>query len=256
MKKLVDGESGPLLTKLSTFKSTPKWTILRSPPAKEKVIGNSLGPAAYNLTSCINKTSKFRQISYSCSFSTSKRFANPSSNHLAAHSFPGPGAYSPPADYSNAPYVSVSNISFGKGGRMFPKYFYKRGEGLPSPSTYDIRGKHRLGGFTFDPRGVTVNNRHGWFYDADVNACKMNPGPGQYNPRYPNEHHDGKVGFGTGDRPHMYLGSMKDNPSPGAYEVRSKLAGEAHSFATTTASRRRNKDHEVGPLCGQPTQFG
>ena len=238
--------SPPILTKLSSYQSTPKWTISTSNFVRSKLSCDVMGPAAYNPTTCMNKTSKFREISYACNFGTSKRWGSESGKGRDERGVPGPGTYSPPADYSQSPYVSVSNISFGKGGRVcFGK------QCVPSPSTYDIRGKHRLGGFTFDPRGVSVNNRHGWYYDADINSVKMNPGPGQYSPKYPIE--QAKIGFGTGDRPKIYLST--NTPSPGRYDIRSKLGGPAHSF-TTDVSRSIKRKQVEPSLCSQPTQFG
>lgn len=254
MKKPVESQPSPLLTKLSSYKATPKWSISQATAVKCEDSCDVLGPAAYNPTSCINKTSKFKQISYACSFGTGQRWRQSSTKHKETHAIPGPGTYCPPADYSHAPYESVTNISFGKGGRLFPKFFYKRGEGLPAPSEYDIRGKHRLGGCTFDSRGVFVNTRHGWYYDSAVNSVKMNPGPGQYNPRYPNENHDGKIGFGTGDRPNFYIKEMLHIPGPNSYNIPSKLGGEAHSFTTNKAPIRQTRDS--GSFCSQPTQFG
>ena len=252
----------PLLTKFSNYKSTPKWTLTSpSVPRRRTDPGVEQDrPSTHDPNSCIDRTSKFRRISSACSFGRSSRFSASTTELMLKHAPPGPGQYSPPPDYSRAPYTSISNITFGSGGRLFPKFFHGQSKGLPSPSDYDIRGKHRNGGSTFDLKGVTVNNRHGWFYDSDVKSRRDNPAPGAYNPHYPKDKSDRKFTFGCGDRPPIHTLSAAGLPSPGRYEVRSTLGGEAHSFTTTRASfgsiHQKVKDHVVGPLCGQPTQFG
>lgn len=172
---------------------------------------------------------------------------------------PGPGAYSHEGDYSAAPYHSVSNITFGKGERPFSK-LKKCGSGAnPGPGRYDIRGKYRDGGFTFDQKGVSVNHRHGWYYDPDVRAARGKPGPGSYNPVYPFSKSDRKFSFGHGDRPDVQIAGSRDVPAPGQYEIKSRLGGREYSFTTTRSSfgsiHQQPKDAVVGPLCGQPTQF-
>jgi hypothetical protein len=53
----------------------------------------------------------------------------------------------------------------------------------------------------------------------------------------------------------MYDSSTKDLPAPGQYTVPTSLSKEARSFTRSSFARQMNKDHQVGPLCGQPTQF-
>ena len=249
---------GPVLTKLSNYKSTPKWTFTSaSHQAKQNSDGSDSSATVDSIdpVSCIDKTSKFRRISAACRFGSSKRFSDSSSKHDP----PGPGQYTPPSDYAIKPYRSICNITFGSGGRIFPKFFHNRGRGIPSPSEYDIRGKHRNGGVTFDTKGVSVNTRHGWFYDMDIRARRDNPAPGAYDPRYPSERSDQKFSFGTGDRPGIDHLASAAVPSPGQYDIKSTLGGPKFSFTHTGSSvgsmYQRSRESSVGPLCGQPTQF-
>ena len=139
---------GPALTKLSTYKTNPKWTMVSGDSKKLGKGKNSKeniapGPAAYDPTTCIDKTSKFRKISSPCSFSTCSRFSKNETKLALSHAVPGPGTYSPPSDYSSSPHRSLTNITFGNGERLFPRYFHRQGIGKPGPAEYDIRGKHR-----------------------------------------------------------------------------------------------------------------
>jgi hypothetical protein len=247
--------NAPLLTKLSTYKSTPKWTLSSACtnscldiPASE-----ALGPAAYNPNNCIDRISKFRRIASACSFGTSKRFSLSESKVSLDHAPPGPGRYSPPADFSRAPYRSVSNITFGTGGRLFPERLYGSRRAGPAPNEYDIRGKHRFGGSSLDTKGVHVNTRHGWFYDSEVKARRNNPSPGSYEPKYPRDATNVQFSFGNAAR--IPLEPRKVSPPPGTYDAKSTLGGRAYSF-THARTKRPSPDHTVGPLCNQPTQFG
>lgn len=249
---------GPVLTKLSNYKSTPKWTFTTSSVhSGVRNDGNIVVEQSTDAdpVACIDRTSKFRRISASCKFGTSKRFNDSASTRAP----PGPGQYTPPPDYSIRPYRSICSITFGSGGRLFPKFFHNKGKGIPSPSDYDIRGKHRNGGFTFDTKGVTVNNRHGWFYDTDIRSRRDNPAPGAYDPRYPTEQSDQKFSFGTGDRPPIHHLASSVVPSPGQYDAKSTLGGPKFSFthtgSTVGSMYQRSRESTVGPLCGQPTQF-
>jgi hypothetical protein len=165
---------------------------------------------------------------------------------------PGPGHYNPSGDFSAAPFHSVSNITFGKGERPF--YKLAREARHPGPASYDIRGKHRDGGFTFDQKGVNVNHRHGWYYDADVKASRNKPGPGTYEPSHPRERSHRKISFGHGERPAVSSVAVRDVPAPGQYDSRSTLGGGGFSFSTSRLIHQNCST--VGPICAQPTQFG
>jgi hypothetical protein len=251
-------KDAPSLTILSGYKSSPKWTISSPTESMGHLIDaqNSLGPAGYNPVECVDHTSKFRRISSACKFSTSKRFHDSGGSIT---SIPGPGQYSPPPDYATSPYPSFGSISFGRGERHFPKHFHSMGRGKPGPNEYDIRGKYRKGGSTFDPKGVTVNHRHGWYYDADVKACRGNPAPGSYDPKYPSEKTDRMFSFGKGCRPTLIDSGSSNSPSPGQYDSKSTLGGSSFSFTharSTVGSMYQSSDEQtVGPLCAQPTQF-
>lgn len=249
--------NGPLLTNLSSFKSSPKWTIrsqiLRMPNSSSQ--SSSMGPAAYNPVSCIDKTSKFRKICPACSFGTSKRFSGFGSLSSEIGSAPGPGQYSPPSDFSHAPYHTLSNITFGVGGRMPPAGRFQRCD-APGPGAYDIRGKYRAGGSTFSDRGVHVNERHGWFYDEDVKATRDNPAPGSYNPRNSYEHLDRRITFGVGSRPPLDRKESRGIPSPGRYDLKSSLSRRSFSFTHSVKRAPVRQEHTVGAICAQPTQFG
>jgi len=248
---------GPLLTNLSSYKSSPKWTISAQVPRSVTSVTNgvSVGPAAYNPISCIDKTSKFRKISPACSFGTSKRFYGFGSLASEIESFPGPGQYSPPPDFSRAPFHSICNISFGVGERAGPGGRLKRND-APGPGAYDIRGKYRAGGYTFSDRGVSVNERHGWFYDEDVKATRHNPAPGTYNPRTPDENQDRRITFGIGYRPKLDRPASRGIPSPGRYELKSTLGTRSFSFTHGVKKTQIRSEHTVGAICAQPTQFG
>eukprot|EP00403_Amphidinium_massartii_P039152 CAMPEP_0178436264 /NCGR_PEP_ID=MMETSP0689_2-20121128/34351_1 /TAXON_ID=160604 /ORGANISM="Amphidinium massartii, Strain CS-259" /LENGTH=489 /DNA_ID=CAMNT_0020058357 /DNA_START=30 /DNA_END=1499 /DNA_ORIENTATION=+ len=94
---------------------------------------------------------------------------------------------------------------------------------------------------------------------------KMQPGPGQYNPRDPTLNSDPKVGFGSSKRVRGD-GDPEPNPGPGAYEVRSTV-GDALMFTArgrqpTSYMKARSqpgpgaytpKDHYINtstPKCG------
>jgi hypothetical protein len=247
--------SGPLLTTLSNYQSSPKWSIRHDGSQKEDPAANCRdqlpGPAAYNPTSCVDKTSKFRKIASSCAFNNSKRFPSDSSKLVLAHAPPGPGAYDPPSDFSSSPHPSMANVTFSKQIRSSRE----RNPTVGASSIYDIRGLHRRGGSTFDPKGVVVNQRHGWYYDGDIKSRRSNPGPGAYNPSFPQEKTDRKFSFGTGNRPELSIPSSLGIPAPGQYLVSSTLSKEAHSF-TRSSHHNLTASSTIGTICGQPTQFG
>lgn len=253
----------PLLTNLSTFPSSPKWTLTRPRTAPTKLRISETREAGSQLDSlpCIENTSKFRRVASACRFGTSTRFTHEGGMRSCTSSQPGPGQYHHVGDYSASPYHSICNITFGKGERLFPKYFHGRAASNPAPDKYDIRGKYRQGGFTFDQKGVNVNHRHGWYYDAEVRASRNKPGPGAYNPSYPAEKSDRHFSFGLGDRPAVHIVTAIGVPAPGQYELKSTLGGRRFSFTTTRSSfgsiHDQHKDcPKLGPVCSQPTQFG
>jgi hypothetical protein len=247
--------SGPLLTTLSNYQSSPKWSIRHDRLSKDGVVSVCRewlpGPAAYNPISCVDKTSKFRKIASSCAFNNSKRFPSDSSKLVLAHAPPGPGSYNPPSDFSSAPHPSMANVTFSRQIRTTRK----RTSNIGACSIYDIRGLHRRGGSTFDPKGVVVNQRHGWYYDGDIKSRRSNPGPGAYNPAFPQEKTDRKFSFGTGSRPELSIPSSNGIPAPGQYLVSSTLSRESHSF-TRSSHQSSSGPSTAGPICGQPTQFG
>lgn len=247
--------NAPLLTKLSTYRSTPKWTLPVSSASSCLTTQSSdlLGPAAFNPISCVDRISKFRRIASACSFGTSKRFSLRESKVSLDHAPPGPGQYSPPPDFSRSPYRSICNITFGSGERQFPKRSRGADGSGPGPSEYDIRGKHRFGGSSFDLKGVHVNSRHGWFYDNEVNARRDNPSPGTYDPKYSRDPTD--VQFSFGSAPRLPKPDAPSAPPPGSYETGSSLGGRSYSF-THAVSKSTRTGLTLGPLCSQPTQFG
>ena len=250
--------TAPLLTTLSTYQSSPKWSLVHTPNAqtvdkKSKVVQQSdPGPAAFNPISCVDKTSKFRRISSSCPFGISKRFSSGTSALAISHAPPGPGSYNPPSDFSSAPHPSLANVTFSKQVRSNRKM----NSSTKWPPVYDIRGLHRHGGTTFDTKAVTVNRRHGWYYDGDIKSRRSNPGPGAYNPHFPQEKTDRKFSFGTGDRPDLSIQSSVGVPAPGQYPLPSTLSKESHSFTRTSLLSKKTEIFTAGPVCGQPTQFG
>ena len=255
-----NSRNGPLLTNLSTFKSSPKWTITHQSLKQLATVpgSGSLGPAAYNPISCIDKTSKYRKLGPACSFGTSKRFDSFGSLSTGGDPVPGPGKYSPPSDYAGSPYRTVDSVSFGVGDR-FSKLGNGRPATAPGPGQYDVRGKFRKGGSTFSDRTVNINQRRGWYYDEDVKARRDVPAPGAYDPKHPNEHSDRRFTFGVGNRVYSDRAESRGIPSPGRYDMKSCLSGRSFSFTHSTNRAKRSSpppEATVGALCAQPTQFG
>jgi hypothetical protein len=255
MKK---SRNGPLLTNLSTYKSSPKWTISHQciKESLSRSSSGSLGPAAYHPIACIDKTSKYRKLGPACSFGTSKRFDSFGSLHISSQSVPGPGQYSPPSDFSASPFTSFVNISFGVGNR-FSNKMNGRPSTAPGPGQYEVRGKSRRGDLVFSTVGSSMHHRHGWYYDEDVKARRDVPAPGTYDPHHPREHSDRKFTFGVGERVNQDRPESRGIPSPGRYSLKSCLSGRSFSF-THSASRNSKpiKELTVGAICAQPTQFG
>ena len=250
--------SAPLLTSLSTYHASPKWSLghdsrSHGSGGKRNSNASNLGPAAYNPIACVDKTSKFRKISSAFPFTSCERFSSGSSALAISHAPPGPGSYNPPSDFSSAPHPCMGNVTFSKQTRSTRKVHSE----TKTPPVYDIRGKHRHGGTTLDTRSVTVNVRHEWYYDGDIKSRRSNPGPGAYNPHFPQEKTDRKFSFGTGDRPSLSIPSSLSVPAPGKYVLPSTLSKESHSFTRSTPhSKSSHQSTTVGPLCAQPTQFG
>ena len=244
------------MTKVSRYKSTPKWTIAPSVShtSGKQCAQESRGPAAYNPSGCLERTSKFKRIGSACSFGSSRRFTMNARN--GRQTVPGPGQYSPPSDYSYAPYRSGGNIIFGIGRCDLTSGNRSKNIFCPGPGEYDIRGKHRAIGATMDCRGVHVNHRHGWYYDPEIKSSKGVPSPGTYNPHFPHEKSDRKVSFGSGDRPPVHRTAAVGLPSPGRYDIPSSLGGSSFSFTHGVSKASVPVEMTVGPLCGQPTQFG
>merc|ERR1719460_2554757 len=106
--------------------------------------------------------------------------------------------------YPTAPQVSIGYRS-GSG--------FVRSSSGPAPGSYNLphEEKHKFksaGHFSFGG-----SSRFG----MGVPPTKLQPGPGQYNPKDPSLYVDTKVGFGTSVR-NKGEQSSQANPGPGAYE--------------------------------------
>ncbi|KAF4724857.1 hypothetical protein FOZ62_013920, partial [Perkinsus olseni] len=155
------------------------------------------------------------------------------------------------------PYDSQVSISFGTGGRLFPKCMERLARNAPGPGIYEVRNKNNQGSATMTEKAIAVAGRHDWYYDKDIIATRGKPGPGAYNlDLKPDEP---CMRFGTSKRPPIYRISSKGQPGPGAYDVKTTLAGLKYSFTGSSkygGALFTPNDGSGGPQLSQPTQFG
>ncbi|KAF4653098.1 hypothetical protein FOL47_010710, partial [Perkinsus chesapeaki] len=260
----------PLLQHMSPYKAAPKWTMkgegcMDAQKRLDRHANKVPGPGKYDVVGKIDQTSKFRGIARPCSFGSATRFADDRSKRPKSAPGrrdknpiePGPGAYSPPSDFSSKPYTSQVSISFGTGGRLFPKCMEKLAQNAPGPGIYEVRNKNNRGEPTMDERAIAVAGRHDWYYDRDIIATRGKPGPGTYSLEL--KHDEPCMRFGTSNRPPIYHISSRGQPGPGAYDSKSTLGGLKYSFTGSSkygGALFSPNDGSSGPQLTQPTQFG
>ncbi|EER03007.1 hypothetical protein Pmar_PMAR008854, partial [Perkinsus marinus ATCC 50983] len=232
--------TAPLLHHMSPYKASPKWTLkgegcVEAQRRLDRHANKVPGPGKYDIIGRVDHTSKFRTLARSCSFGSASRFVDerrpttsPEKKQRSGIE-PGPGAYSPPSDFSGRPFTSHGNITFGTGGRMFPKCMEKMARNSPGPGIYEIRNKNRKGSATLSDRAIGVAGRHDWYYDKDIIATRGKPGPGTYDYKVGSE--EPCMRFGTSKRPPIYHISSRGHPGPGAYDLKSTLEGLKYTFA-------------------------
>ena len=248
--------STPLLTKLSKYAASPKYSIVGFVPPYHPPF--TLGPGVYEAGN-IDKTSRYRNLSTPCSFGGAKRFAEDRISKSKLVAYPGPGAYTPKGDYSFKPYTKLPDTRLDlPGNRIFPKQYFKAGNRSPGP-IYEVTGRDRRGDPTLATTAPSVAGRQGWYYDVDIKAHKDVPGPGTYKAKHPGDPTEITYGFGSSVRPPMFPAHTKGLPGPGAYDNKSNLMDNAvYSFGQAKLSAGSGfnyPQYAAGTMCAQPTQF-
>lgn len=254
--------SAPQLTKMSAFRTQPKFTF----PSRYKAKPMEEVPAAnkYDVRNMVDKTSKFSRTS-SCTFGSGKRFGRLDFNEYNT----GPGSYK----VANS---MLSPITCGFGTSVRPPITESLGAAKgppgPGPGRYEVRGKNRRSDPTLSDVSMTVTTRHGWFYDNPEAAKK--PGPGTHSGvdsgQKARETREPAYGFGTSNRPDItvHLGVGKNNNGPGQYPLPGTLGGnninlqKVAAYSFTSAGGRipkkgGEKDTKPCPdMVPAGTQFG
>ncbi|KAF4693588.1 hypothetical protein FOZ60_010513 [Perkinsus olseni] len=212
--------STPLLQHMSPYKASPKWTIkgegcVEAQKRLDRHANDAPGPGKYDVIGKVDQTSKFKCIARACSFGSASRFVDDRKRPISAPARrdksevePGPGAYSPPSDFSSKPYDSQVSISFGTGGRLFPKCMERLARNAPGPGIYEA-----------DTTGTTIRTS-----SLHEGSQVLERTTWTSNPTKP------CMKFGTSKRPPIYRISSKGQPGPGAYDVKTTLAGLKYSF--------------------------
>lgn len=253
--------SAPQLTKMSGFRTQPKYTFSQRIAAR--VIDGAPASNTYDTRGSSEKTSKFARTS-SCSFGSSKRFGKTDFNDYNT----GPGSY-------NSANSTLSQIKCGFGTSCRPAITEQlgaaRGAPGPGPGRYEVRGKNRRNDPTLSEVSMSVAGRHGWFYDNRDAAMK--PGPGTHSGVQTGSQacstREPAFGFGTSNRPDItvHLGVGKNAVGPGQYPMPSTLGGNVFlqkvpSYSFTSAGGRIPKKGEEKSKGACPdmvpagTQFG
>jgi hypothetical protein len=184
--------SAPVLaTKLSTIRSTPKWSFRAKPQIKES-FQNAPGPGAYNVPS----PDKFGKFGSSAKFS----FQAATRDALRGGQAPGPGAYTP----NNPNLRTRGGVAFATAGRNDTARSQS-----PGPGAYNLKNM--------------LSTRNGTIPRSGRDAGKDShhtPGPAAYNPDY--QKLSGPSGENTPRWTFGRSGGGKENksnatPGPGAY---------------------------------------
>uniref|UniRef100_A0A7S1MBX9 Uncharacterized protein n=1 Tax=Alexandrium catenella TaxID=2925 RepID=A0A7S1MBX9_ALECA len=218
--------SAEFLTKVSTVKTSPKWSFKGRRESPRNL--ETPGPGTY--VSCPSTPNMRKTPSYG--FGTSPREA------LSTRNAPGPGQYTPADTRAGYP-----KYGFGTSQRQ-----NKQGQtaSSPGPGSYGYRAHMGAEG----PKHALAGRREGLKH-MDV------PGPGSYkaedtsiqgaqNPKY---------GFGTSPRGNR---SSALTPGPGAYN-NSNPSSPAGPKYTMTSKRDLSKNLATpgpGSYCGAHTTFG
>lgn len=104
-------------------------------------------------------------------------------------------------------------------GQRGPNMFM-RSSSTPAPGSYNMPSEDKSKFKAVPQFSFGGSSRFG----LGVSPTKMQPGPGQYNPKDPSLNVDTKVGFGTSIRGKSNPAAQA-NPGPGAYESKSTLGG-------------------------------
>lgn len=262
-KMVVRASSAPQLTKMSMFKTQPKYTFSVRIPPIESHLSSAPPPNKYDVRGLMEHTSKFSRTQR-CSFGSAKRFeaANDRGNKT------GPGSYN-----SNSSTLSHLKCGFGTSVRppITESLGAAKGPAMPGPGLYEVRGKNRRNDPTLSDSSCTHGGRHKWFYE-NLEA-ERKPGPGTYSRVSEGlkalEHRDPTFGFGSSTRPAITesLGVGKNTVGPGQYPTPSTLGGNvqlqkvpAYSF-TSSGGRIPKKGGEKSKaacpdMVAAGTQFG
>jgi len=222
--------SAPLITTLSTVKSSPKWSFKGRFDSKTQA-NAAPGPGAYGAPSDPRQTAK-------PAFS----FGSTSRDGYHGIGNPGPGQYTPVDPNHGTP-----KFGFGTSGRGG----LARRSTTPGPGTYDAAPGN------VGPRFTAAGRRSG------ESKAPPAPGPGAYKPIFGAANDmPPKWGFGTSTR--HGLTSYSATPGPGTYNQESLLLGSATKPACPKFSMKPRRDERVqdmktpgpGAHGGAFTQFG
>lgn len=241
--------SAPVLTKLSPYECAPKFSIAQKRQLKDRA-NDCPASNKYDIRNLVDKTSKFSQLTRSCSFGAASRFPKSKIDGV------GPGGY-------NTATSTLSGLTSGFGTSRRPP-INGVSKKTPGPGQYTAqRDKH--GQTTLTEISCSVGARVGWFYDD--REAGMKPGPGSYQPNHTQvETPAPKVAVGTSNRPSIasHLGvDSKNVIGPGQYSIATTVGGNIEttkppSYSFTQASDRTKvkKLKDDPPLVLQVTQFG
>jgi len=242
-------QSAPILTKLSPYETSPKFSIRAK--RKERERPNEV-PAAnkYDTRELVKTTSKYGILTRSCSFGAAPRFPRTGRSVLTL----GPG------QYNTTSTLGKLSVGFGSSDRPPINGYDKKN---PGPGTY-VSGNTRYGETSLSHITCSVGPRVGWFYDNREAGLK--PGPGTYHPIHSQiELLPQTVGVGTSNRPSIatHLGvDVKNVIGPGQYPIASTLCGNlqtpaspAYSFTQSSDRTKLKKLREDPPMVLQVTQF-
>lgn len=129
---------------------------------------------------------------------------------------------------------------------------FLRSSSTPAPGSYNLPHEEKSKFKTTPQFSFGGGSRFG----LGISPTKMQPGPGQYNPKDPTLHVDTKVGFGTSIRAKSNPAAQA-NPGPGAYESKNGVGGglmfTARGRHPTSYMRSRSMP---GPGAYSPTTQG
>jgi hypothetical protein len=118
--------------------------------------------------------------------------------------------------HSMSTYRSSPEITIGTRGNSV---FIRAGQG-PAPGSYNLPDEEKSKYKAASRYSFGGSSRFG----LGQSPTKIQPGPGQYNPKDPSLFVDAKVGFGTSVRGKMNSAAQA-NPGPGAYESKNNMGG-------------------------------